>query len=56
MTSAADGPGTSPAERFVAETYHGALGARKARDLVELQAERPALQAPGEQQPPSTPA
>ncbi|MGI9126111.1 MAG: oxygenase MpaB family protein, partial [Mycobacterium sp.] len=24
------------AERFVAETYHGELGARKARDLVEL--------------------
>ncbi|TFV61480.1 DUF2236 domain-containing protein [Mycobacterium sp. PS03-16] len=31
--------GDPTAERFVAETYHGALGARKARDLVE-QAQR----------------
>lgn len=28
--------GDPVAERFVAETYHGELGARKARDLVEL--------------------
>lgn len=27
--------GDPVAERFVAETYHGALGAREARDLVE---------------------
>src|SRR5690349_14298499 len=27
--------GDPVAERFVSETYHGALGARKARDLVE---------------------
>ncbi len=27
--------GDPVAERFVAETYHGALGARKARDLIE---------------------
>src|SRR5690348_6568807 len=31
--------GDPVAERFVAETYHGELGARKARDLVE-QAQR----------------